>query len=984
MNSWLPARRLVLGLLCGTLMVARFGVAGGRLAPVVPVLAACRHAFLAVPGEGESAGCFEEVAAQGGRQRQAALRELTALRRKFPENPWIELVKARILWDRRLPERFDQAPPERAIRAAAALFARRHDVRDELRARTGLYQVLMLDRGWPELAELEVERGRQAAARSRSPDLVACADLLAASFLLDNRRDLGQAARLLAGAREPALQRSWRQADRNAYLHVLGQVHLELGENEEARRAFDQLLDRPDIDPLMRGVALVQRARAEVADLNDVPDGDGAEAARVRALDDIAAALRLLPRTTFWRADAYGYLAQLTSGPQALAAFADCAAAARAVHNTGRESYCLSRWARRLASEKPDAALVLAERAADLARHAGADVRHFAQGSAMQVRFATDPLRVLSAPEAEIDRLGVEELRALEREPGARARSFSTWTSDYYWFSGRSFRAHDEGFGDAALAAGFVVMERLRGRSLLDSLGLAPAPRPAAGEAARRSRLRAELRHLDLVLADPDTIAARAEVEADRARLAAQVELAAAQADRSPPPAVAAAPSVESAGGFVTLSQVEAALRQDEALLSFQIAPWTDWTGVFGGGSWLLVALHGAPSRVYALEEIGRGKLRALIDRLALSLEPSADGAAAAAAPPAGPAAAEAVATTLYQQLLAAGMRDLPRRIDRLVVIPDDALYRLPFAALRAGPGAPPLAARYQLSFAPSATLWWRWRRTGAGDAAGRSAVPALVLANPPLPDAASRASLGRQGIVVPEAGLAQAEVEAADVVGLLGGRELIGPEVSVGALTRRGALRGVGVLYLAAHSIVEPDRPEASGIWLGEAAGEDGLLRLEQIARLDGLKDKVVVLSSCSGAGGRLLHGEGVLSLAYAFLHAGARTVVASLSRFEDRAAQELFRRFAFHLARGRSVAAALRAAQLERLAQGAASPDWAAVVVLGDGERVPFPGGVKARHPQWRWLTAALGVLGLGLLLLSWAALGLRRARFYRPGAR
>ena len=55
-------------------------------------------------------------------------------------------------------------------------------------------------------------------------------------------------------------------------------------------------------------------------------------------------------------------------------------------------------------------------------------------------------------------------------------------------------------------------------------------------------------------------------------------------------------------------------------------------------------------------------------------------------------------AAGLYRRLLEAPLRELPPGIRRLILVPDDALHQLPFAALRPGPKEPPLAARYELT----------------------------------------------------------------------------------------------------------------------------------------------------------------------------------------------------------------------------------------------------------------------------------------------
>ena len=97
-------------------------------------------------------------------------------------------------------------------------------------------------------------------------------------------------------------------------------------------------------------------------------------------------------------------------------------------------------------------------------------------------------------------------------------------------------------------------------------------------------------------------------------------------------PALGTAPRPD----FATLARVRQALGPDEALLSFQIAPWEDARGGFAGGSWLL-AVSRAGTRVYRLP--GRGELRSAVRLFNGTFEPRNG---ADAAPAAG----------LYRQLL--------------------------------------------------------------------------------------------------------------------------------------------------------------------------------------------------------------------------------------------------------------------------------------------------------------------------------------------
>jgi hypothetical protein len=91
------------------------------------------------------------------------------------------------------------------------------------------------------------------------------------------------------------------------------------------------------------------------------------------------------------------------------------------------------------------------------------------------------------------------------------------------------------------------------------------------------------------------------------------------------------------------------------------------------------------------------------------------------------------------------------------------------------------------------------------------------------------------------------------------------------------------------------------------------------------------------------------------------------------DDEAAALFDRFYRHLGRGTSLAAALRAAQRDRIDDGAPAAAWAGLVVLGDGGLVPLPGGRR-----WFGLTIRQwALLGAGLVLLLLAGFAVRRRR-------
>jgi CHAT domain-containing protein len=94
-----------------------------------------------------------------------------------------------------------------------------------------------------------------------------------------------------------------------------------------------------------------------------------------------------------------------------------------------------------------------------------------------------------------------------------------------------------------------------------------------------------------------------------------------------------------------------------------------------------------------------------------------------------------------------------------------------------------------------------------------------------------------------------------------------------------------------------------------------------------------LVTLSACESGTGKISAGDEQIGLPRAFLYAGARAVVHSLWRIDDRFTRTVMERFYAELKSGRGRATALRTAQLEQLHAGAVHPFlWASLTLVGD----------------------------------------------------
>jgi CHAT domain-containing protein len=886
----------------------------------------CDRQLAAQPAVEQSSKCFADVAEKLGMIDSAEhrLREHFA---RHPEIPWLAFYLGRLYWRQQQPR-----DAEEFYRIAAGRFAEVGNALGEIRAHSKLCDLMALQE---RTQEESLEAGRFVRAEiSRDPLLIAMAQVFEAKSLLQLGKNLDRARELLEKSRSIAFSGGSPASLQTDWFFVSGNVNLEIGRSDESRGSFRELAERFPDDKNRMSAAQSGLLRVLTERIGELPG----EVQTSEIVDQGRLALKAAEAagTSGNKLQAHYQLGLLTTGEEALRHFEGCLQATQEV--VQRKCYCQGGLARHLAEAEPATAEKLIDEAVNAIRAGGTDDPWYTTlfwGDRMRVSWKTQPhQQAIDDSWAALD--AVEKLRAAQ---GAESQAgvFSTWSDDYYWFSGRLLNRPDHRPDDIAQA--FAVTERLRGRTLLEKLaGVRPESLSREVLKRRLQGIVEAIKNVEGRVGNPKL--PTREKENARQDLAALV-VKRSEVERQFQGAVSRPAEPEQ---FATLQEVREALAPDEALLSFQVAPWKDWTGAFGGGSWLMVVTRGT-TRVYPLP--GREELRHLVDHVTRPLETYDTDSEESRH-----------LEALYRKLLARALVDLPAKIHRLIIVPDDDLHKLPFAALRSADQAPPLAVRYPITVAPSATLWRDWRRERPRPAA----VPALVLAAPV-----------RLGDDLPPLPLAAEEGEG--IVDILGGRSrlLIGEKASE-AFLKSADLHPYGILHLATHSVIDGENPERSAVRLTPSPGEDGHLDIAGIVALK-MAGKVVVLSTCESARGKILRGEGVMSLARAFFQAGAQTVVGSLWPVEDRDGKELFERFYGHIGEGASVAAALRAAQRDRIADGAPLKAWAGFVALGDGDLVPLPGG-SHRSPLGFWLWA---LVGAGAALSAFLALRAWRLRSF-----
>jgi CHAT domain-containing protein len=176
------------------------------------------------------------------------------------------------------------------------------------------------------------------------------------------------------------------------------------------------------------------------------------------------------------------------------------------------------------------------------------------------------------------------------------------------------------------------------------------------------------------------------------------------------------------------------------------------------------------------------------------------------------------------------------------------------------------------------------------------------------------------------------------------------------------------GIIHIATHAFIDNESPSYSRLMFnnGGEPGEDGILYAYEIYNLQ-LNSELAVLSSCNTGTGKLIKGEGIFSLARAFMYAGVPSVIVSLWDIDDRSTAEVVVGFYKRLEAGESKADALRNVKLDYLRKSdqlTANPIyWAGLVSIGDQGSVK----VASKSNLYRELTVTALILLVFFIIIK-----------------
>lgn len=231
----------------------------------------------------------------------------------------------------------------------------------------------------------------------------------------------------------------------------------------------------------------------------------------------------------------------------------------------------------------------------------------------------------------------------------------------------------------------------------------------------------------------------------------------------------------------------------------------------------------------------------------------------------------------------------------RLILVPDGVLYRIPFADLKLPTASEPLGLSYDLVQVPSAAYLTVGRHplpVAQFPQAILAIVDPVFSANDPRVHRRSRRSNSR--LDLPRLVFTY-EVPVIQSRTALNRHTILRSFDASRAKVAELPLADFAVLHFSTHAEIDDNIPELSTLVLSmiDRAGwpANGLLLPYELAQFP-LNGSIVVLSACDTALGKQMPGEGMAGLTSSLLYAGASQLVVTLTKVDDEASSYFFSR--------------------------------------------------------------------------------------------
>ena len=304
-------------------------------------------------------------------------------------------------------------------------------------------------------------------------------------------------------------------------------------------------------------------------------------------------------------------------------------------------------------------------------------------------------------------------------------------------------------------------------------------------------------------------------------------------------------------------------------------------------------------------------------------------------------------AQRLYDLLIKPAEEQL-RGVRRLRIVPDGALWNVPFQALHQGERGY-LLEQYAVSYVPSLSVFREMeRKSNALRMRNRPTTmredtqsTLLAMGNPKLSDyTVAKVRVSHRAEQLGPLPDAEKEVNFLGRLYGPGSRVLIGQQAQEATMKAEG--NKYKVLHFATHAILDDRNPLYSHIILSSPENdqnEDGLLEASELMKLD-LNAELAVLSACETARGRIAAGEGIIGMSWALFVAGSPSAIVSQWKVDSARSSELMMEFHSNWLRNRGAgkttltkSEALRQAALKVFRSSYNHPVyWAGFILIGD----------------------------------------------------